>query len=205
MNKTQAALVSMIFALIISTTAVIGLVNLYNDRSESDKTEVVEVIININQPAEVKATRTIEVIVPQEIGPEFNILSQCGYTQDQLENAMQGDYYKKMLPYVDTIMKAEEDYGVNAMYLLCKLGLESGWGKYESAKNNIGGWRCDNGKFKEFESVETCIMHIAETLASEYRETVGTKLADVCYRYCQDDGYCEALMQIMNECEQRIS
>jgi len=144
------------------------------------------------------------MIIPQKINEDFDILKPCGYTQEQLEQAMQSESYKKMLPYVDTIMEAEKEYGVNALYLLCKLGFESGWGKHMAAKNNIGGWKNIYGEFKDFKSVENCIMYIAENLSTIFKDDVGTRLEDVCERYCPEEGYLEMLMEIMEECEQRI-
>ena len=145
-----------------------------------------------------------ERFIPQKINGDFDILKPSGYTREQLEYAMSGESYKRMLPYVDTIIKAESKYGVNSLYLLCKLGLESGWGKYMVTKNNIGGWMDIHGRFKKFESVDSCIMHIANSLSTIFKADVGTRLEDVCERYCPDDGYLEMLMEIMEECEYRI-
>ena len=73
-----------------------------------------------------------------------------------------------------------------------------------AAKNNIGGWRDIHGRFKKFDDVDACIMYIADGLSSIFKEDVGTRLEDVCERYCPEDGYLEMLMEIMEECEYRI-
>lgn len=174
----------------------------------SNKTEIIIIVFEpakVNTDNIVNNTNHRSVTIPQEINADFDILQPCGYTQEQLEQAMQGEYYKKMLPYVGTIVKAEETYGVNALYLLCKFGLESGWGKYMAAENNIGGWTDGNGNYKDFDSVDDCIMYIAESLANVYKDEVGSKLIDVCERYCPENGYMEMLIEIMIECEQRIN
>ena len=137
----------------------------------------------------------------QAINRDFDILQPCGYTSDQLKSVLSDDAHKEMIPYVDSILEAERTHGVNALYLMCKLGIESGWGKYESGKNNIGGWTNNKGGFKDFNSVDECIMHIAKNLSTSYKEIVGTRLEDVCKRYCPDEGYTELLLDIMTDME----
>lgn len=211
MSKTK---ICTIFAVsfMMAITIICGLLAaLYNEKEENINTNMIEVVVVVAKPikenTEHLETRVLaqnSMAVTQEINSNFDILTPCGYTQNQLEQTMMGEYHKGMLPYVETIVNAEEKYGVNALYLLCKLGLESGWGKYMAAENNIGGWTNNKGGYKEFESVEDCIMHIAENLSTVYKEDVGTKLVDVCEKYCPEDGYLELLMQIMIECEERI-
>ena len=137
----------------------------------------------------------------QAINRDFDILQPCGYTSEQLKSVLSDDAHKEMIPYVDSILEAERTHGVNALYLMCKLGVESGWGKYESGKNNIGGWTNNQGGFKDFNSVDECIMHIAKNLSTSYKDIVGTRLEDVCKRYCQDEGYTELLLEIMTDME----
>ena len=137
----------------------------------------------------------------QAINRDFDILQPCGYTSDQLKSVLSDDAHKEMIPYVDSILEAERTHGVNALYLMCKLGIESGWGKYESGKNNIGGWTNNQGGFKDFNSVDECIMHIAKNLSTSYKDIVGTRLEDVCKRYCQNEGYTELLLEIMTDME----
>ena len=137
----------------------------------------------------------------QAINRDFDILQPCGYTSEQLKSVLSDDAHKEMIPYVDSILEAERTHGVNALYLMCKLGMESGWGKYESGKNNIGGWTNNQGGFKDFNSVDECIMHIAKNLSTSYKDIVGTRLEDVCKRYCQDEGYTELLLEIMTDME----
>ena len=137
----------------------------------------------------------------QSINRDFDILRPCGYTSEQLKSVLSDDAHKEMIPYVDSILEAERTHGVNALYLMCKLGIESGWGKYESGKNNIGGWTNNQGGFKDFNSVDECIMHIAKNLSTSYKDIVGTRLEDVCKRYCPDEGYTELLLDIMTDME----
>lgn len=152
----------------------------------------------------INETVTEPEIEPQPITRDFNVFQPCGYSSEDLSYALSSESHEGLLPYVDTFLEAEETYGVNAFYLMCKLGYESGWGKYEAAENNIGGWTDGRGGFQDFESVEHCILYIAENLSTVYRDAVGERLEDVSRMYCPSDGYVEMLMQIMNERESAI-
>lgn len=164
---------------------------------ETDKIE--------QKPLVVEQELTIKRIVPkQTIDENFDIFQPCGYTVEELEYAVSDNSRDELLPYIDTFLEAEDTYGVNAFYLLCKLGLESGWGQYESGENNIGGWTNGDGSYKDFESVEECILYISRNLSTRYKESVGSKLGDVCRMYCPGDGYLETLMGIMLDREAKI-
>ena len=136
---------------------------------------------------------------PQEITLGFDILSDSGYETEDLVRMLSDDAHSGLLPYVDAIKKAEEEYGVNALYLTCKLGLESGWGKYETGTYNIAGWMNNDGTWHNFSSPEDCVMTVARNLATTYKDTVGTSLGAVCSRYSTNPEYSYVLMDIMEE------
>lgn len=136
---------------------------------------------------------------PQEITLGFDILSDSGYETEDLVRMLSDDAHSGLLPYVDAIKKAEEEYGVNALYLTCKLGLESGWGKYETGTYNIAGWMNYDGTWHNFSSPEDCVMTVARNLATTYKDTVGTSLGAVCSRYSTNPEYSYVLMDIMEE------
>lgn len=140
-----------------------------------------------------------EEIQPQEIDLYFDILSDSGYETEDLVRMLSDDAHSGLLPYVDAIKRAEEEYGVNALYLTCKLGLESGWGKYETGTYNIAGWMNNDGTWRNFSSPEDCVMTVARNLATTYKDTVGTSLGAVCSRYSTNPEYSYVLMDIMEE------
>lgn len=140
-----------------------------------------------------------EEIQPQEIDLYFDILSDSGYETEDLIRMLSDDAHSGLLPYVDAIKKAEDEYGVNALYLTCKLGLESGWGKYETGTYNIAGWMNYDGTWRNFSSPEDCVMTVARNLATTYKDTVGTSLGAVCSRYSTNPEYSYVLMDIMEE------
>lgn len=142
---------------------------------------------------------------PQMITGDFDILSSCGYTKEQLVYALSDGGRETMIPYVDSLLKAEETYGVNAFYLMCKFGLESGWASCMSGANNIGGWTNYDGSYRDFSSVDDCIMYISRNLVSQYSTSVGTRLEDVCGLYSPNDQYLTTLMGIMSDRQAKIN
>lgn len=199
-----------IFVLCLLTAFMIGVIagystGEYQNRKAVVPTETPQIIYNvyITVPEEVieEEIKEEKTAVRQEISKDFDIFQPCGYTYEELMAAVDGEAYSGMQPHIKALLKAEEEYGVNAFYMLCKFGLESGWGRYTSGKNNIGGWTNNSGGFKDFDSVEQCVMHIAKNLSTTYKNAVGNRLEDVSKRYCPDNGYTEKLLKIMAERE----
>ena len=131
------------------------------------------------------------------------------YTAEEFECVLKNSR-SGLYDYAWTIVEAGKYYGINPLYLLAKFGLESGWGtsEYFKTKNNVGGWRNYDGTFREFDSVEDCIFHICEGL-TEYNDEdswkyTGNDMKKICYRYCQDDGYYELMVSIMDELQDEI-
>lgn len=140
----------------------------------------------------------------QVINDNFDIFKSSPYTTSELKKSVSGKSHRAMLPYIKTIKKAESKYGVNSLYLMSKLGYESGWGRYMSGRNNIAGWTDGNGSYANFSSVDNCIMHVAKHLSTDYKKKVGSKLVDINKRYCPDKGYNSMLIRIMKERRNRI-
>lgn len=143
-------------------------------------------------------------IEPQSINREFNVFTPCGYSEEELIHTLSDEYRYTLIPYVDTFLKAEEEYGVNAFYLICKCGLESGWGKYVAAENNIAGWSNSDGTYMSFDSVEDCIMHVSQNLSDRYRTYTDGSIGDICKLYCPNDDYTNILLGIMEDQDQKI-
>ena len=136
---------------------------------------------------------------PQPINWKFDISKTNEYTTEQLEEMFRGPYYDKIRPYINTFISAEQMYGINAFFLMCLTGLESGWFKYTSGENNIAGWMRNDGSFMDFGSIEECIMHVAAGIANNYIPRIGSNIDKVAYHYCYNEGYTQALLNIMCE------
>lgn len=171
-----------------------------------EQTKVTDVIVMDNTTPEIKDMELVEEpkIEPQAINKDFDIFKPCGYTYEELEAAFKGSSYDEIRPYIGTFLEAESKYGVNAFYLMCKLGLESGWGRYQCAHNNIAGWKDTKGGYKSFDSVEDCILYVASRLSVYYKNTVGNRLEDVCNMYCPSSTYLPTLLDIMLQRSMKI-
>ena len=145
-------------------------------------------------------TRTVY----QDINTNYQVFKPSGLTEEELYLALGNGSRSGLHRIVPAVKDAEETYGVNSIYLLSKIGLESGWGKYYSGQNNIGGWK-PNGRWANFDSEYECIMTIAEGLSTSFRETHGDTLGGVSQRYCTDSGYTDLLLQIMGELQYNLS
>ena len=173
------------------------------DRIEAPKIESSVMSVTLEKTIEHAETPKIEsskrLTQPQPINWEFDISKTNEYTIEQLEEMFRGPYYDKIRPYINTFIAAEQMYGINAFFLMCLTGLESGWFKYTSGENNIAGWMRNDGSFMDFGSIEECIMHVAAGIANNYIPRIGSNIGKVAYHYCYNEGYTQALLNIMCE------
>lgn len=173
------------------------------DRIEAPKIESSVMSVTLKKTIEHAETPKIEsskrLTQPQPINWEFDISKTNEYTMEQLEEMFRGPYYDEIRPYINTFIAAEQMYGINAFFLMCLTGLESGWFKYTSGENNIAGWMRNDGSFMDFGSIEECIMHVAASIANNYIPRIGSNIGKVAYHYCYNEGYTQALLNIMCE------
>ena len=92
-----------------------------------------------------------------------------------------------MAQYASDYIAAAEKYGVNVYFLCAKDALESGWGRYQAAPNNLGGWTSESG-YMEFDSVQAYIDYSARNIKEMYltdtgKYHTGYTLFDVGYYY----------------------
>jgi len=139
----------------------------------------------------------------QEINTQFDIMAPSNITYEQLYEALNNSR-SNMLDCIDAILDAEKTYGVNALYLTSMLGIESGWGRYETGYNNIAGWKGNQGTWSDFDSRYDCIMTVANGLSNDFAVNNGSDIYNVCLRYCTDYNYMETTLQVMRELEQII-
>ena len=166
-----------------------------------------EVIVYVEpEPVETIVDEPIETIEHniQPINGYFDIFIPSNFTYDDLYKALSSGPHAGLQHLIGAFIDAEQIYGVNSLYLMSTIGYESGWGKYHSGLNNLGGWKTLDGSWRDFSSEYECIMTIAEGLSTSFREDVGGSLYAVTSRYCPDPGYMDMLMQIMQEQQNKI-
>lgn len=130
-----------------------------------------------------------------------NMLTPSDITEEELAQALKYD----LVDLAGTFLEAEEEHGVNAVYLAAISALESGWGRYQFEKNNIFGFGS-----KEFDSEEECIMYVAEFLAEHYLSKDGVyygggyRLKHVNKRWNGSDHWLTEVKSIANDIIGRI-
>lgn len=134
--------------------------------------------------------------------PEVELLTPCGYSAPQLEAALLCD----LKQLADEFIEAEQETGVNAIFLASVAALESGWGKSHKAKehNNLFGW----GNYS-FASQEVCIDVVAKALAINYltpggKHYNGGTVEGVSIKYNNTDHWRQQVRQIMADINRRL-
>lgn len=126
-----------------------------------------------------------------------NMLSPSNVSVEELEYALKGD----LKPLASAYISAEEETGVNAIFIAAISALESGWGKSYMAthKNNLFGY----GN-KTFSSQEESIQHVAKALKNNYLTSTGpyyhgttVKAVEKCYCPSPVGEWSKLVSQIM--------
>lgn len=141
-----------------------------------------------------------EIIETPPTYKENKLLSSCGFTVEELKERLR----YPLNEYAEHFIKAEEETGVNAVFLSAVAALESGWGKSRVAKNrnNLYGWTTNSGSFMRFESKEACISFIATKFKELYlspdgRYFKGYDVEDVNHYYNGRKVWAERVRNIM--------
>ena len=133
-----------------------------------------------------------------------NMLSPSNVTVEELEYALKGNLKSLAATYI----QAEEETGVNAIFIASISALESGWGKSYMAthKNNLFGY----GK-KTFTSKEESILHVANALKNNYLVSNGryyngttVKAVEKCYCPSPVGQWSGLVSQIMRQLDSSI-
>lgn len=111
-------------------------------------------------------------------------------------------------------VKAEKQYGVNALYMMGLACLESGWGtsKYAVNRNNLYGWNAVDSnpdKAKYFSSKEEATMFVSQKLKQNYLteggayfEGYSARAVDV--HYCTDKKHADKIVNIVAELVEKL-
>lgn len=90
---------------------------------------------------------------------DFDLTTLSGVTAKELDDVLKYDL-KGLGEY---FVKAEQEHGVNALFLASVAALESGWGRYCFKENNMFGYGS-----MSFNSKEECIDFVAMKLKENY-------------------------------------
>ena len=106
------------------------------------------------------------------------------------------------------LVKAENEYDINGLYLMGLCCLESAYGTSNFAmnRNNLVGWNANDSNPQNasyFSSFEDCILKVAQKLQENYLNENGcyfngysARAIDV--KYCTDPYHCDKIVNIVN-------
>ena len=124
---------------------------------------------------------------------KIDLTESANLTAEELELGLKGN----LKGLGENFVSAEEEHGVNALFLAGLAALESGWGKHCFKQNNLFGW-----SGKSFESFDDCIDYVAKKLAENYldengKHYHGSDLAGVNKSYCGTDQWLSGVAGTM--------
>lgn len=135
-----------------------------------------------------------------------NLLLPSNVDAVTLEQALNSN----LKQYAEVFVQAEEETGVNAIFLASVAALESGWGTSNIAEthNNLYGFG-DGRSYISFESVDECIFHVANFLKDRYLTEDGefyngTSVEAVNERYNGRKEWEDVVTEIMTSIHSKI-
>lgn len=140
----------------------------------------------------------------KEKAEKSGVLSVSGLSVAELEE----NTLAPLSQYAFYFIEAEQQTGVNAVFLASVAALESGWGTSDLAKdkNNLYGWTSNSGEMKSFNSVGQCILYVAENLKEHYltpngKYFNGYEVEDINKHYNGREEWAVAVTGIMKQVE----
>lgn len=139
------------------------------------------------------------------------VCGSSGFTASDFENAWQAFRAQRLQGLGEALMRAEQEYGINALVLAAIVAHESCWGRSAIArdKNNLAGLGALDGSpyasAMTFVTKEESVYFLAELLAREYilpegQHYHGPNLAGIGIRYASDPAWAwkvAAMMQLL--------
>jgi hypothetical protein len=144
--------------------------------------------------------------VRTKVAPEIDLTKPSGIDATRLKIAVSGVFSD----LAGVFCQAEEETGVNALFLIATSALESGWGESELAHshNNIFGWTDPDSPdgFMYFDSKADCIMYVAYAIKANYlsqdgKYFEGFTIRDINEHYCSKADWSRKVLEIMYELE----
>ena len=160
----------------------------------------------VTPPIETQKAATALIATPEPKPITEGVLVPSGLSATELERGLLYD----LKQYAPCFIEAEQDTGINAVFLASVAALESGWAKSNvaSTKNNLFGWTSKSG-YRSFDSKEECISLVAERIKALYLTPEGEyfngyTVEDINKRYNGAPQWAEQVNQIMSEVTNRI-
>lgn len=168
--------------------------------------------IQISDSSNVQSA-TVENTVVKNLHLDVNtdLRTPSNVTADDINKMLEGTALHGL---GEAFVKAEKQYGVNALYMMGLACLESGWGtsKYAVNRNNLYGWNAVDSnpdKASYFTSKEEATLYVAKKLQQNYLtkggayfEGYSARAVDV--HYCTDKKHADKIVNIVNELTEKL-
>lgn len=161
--------------------------------------------IQENTSREIAAVKNLHLDVNMDLRTPSNV------TADDINKMLEGT---ALYGLGDAFVKAEKQYGVNALYMMGLACLESGWGtsNYAVNRNNLYGWNAVDSnpdKATYFKSKEEATLYVAKKLQQNYLteggayfEGYSARAVDV--HYCTDKKHADKIVNIVSELTEKL-
>lgn len=153
---------------------------------------------NNSKPKEIK-------VKYQEISnvDTFKLNTKSNVTQKTLEKYLSNYSKLSNWNFAETLVKVENTYDINAIFLIAIIRQESGNGKSWLAENynNLGGLKSGD-EWLKFDTKSECVEYLAELLSSQYLSETGEwfngyTLNDISISYCNTDNWRNQVKNIV--------
>lgn len=175
---------------------------------------------NARQPPVVYKVIEVEKVIKESIIPTKEEPKEIHFNPDNVTEISNATIEEIDDYLVDTelyglgkaYIEAEQEYGMNALFLIGLTALESSWGNSRLAKEkkNISSFAAyDNDPFnaaRTFDSKEECILVTAKWLSREYlnpegKHYNGLSVEDINKKYAKDKKWHKKIISIVNSFE----
>ena len=119
-----------------------------------------------------------------------------------------GESYTKFSGMGESLVKMEQETGVNALFCLSVGSLESGHGTSYAAesKNNLFGLIGNSGNLMSFDSVDDCVMYWGELIRDNYIDNGRTTVSAIQSKYCPGSStWSGNVTYFMNEYSEHVN
>jgi hypothetical protein len=97
--------------------------------------------------------------------------------------------------------EGEQQYNINALFVLAIVRLESGNGTSSLARNhnNLGGIKSGEDGYRSFATKEECVKYMFDLLSRKYVSQGRTTIGTIGQIYCTTDEWVPQVTEIMND------
>lgn len=178
-----------------------------NETVENTVKEIQQEVVQIEE----QPTEEQKQVSNLNISFDMNLLTKSNITIEELQKGFANTNMQGLEQY---FINAENETGINAIYLAGLATHESGWNTSDFARerNNLFGWQSYDSNLnatKRFASKEESIMTVAKALKKMYLSENGCyfngyKISDISKRYASDKQHDQKVFRNMQKIVDKI-